>query len=118
MHRWVVLVRLVYLAVDPLGSHKIIPYRGSQIIITLSFPFGIASNLLVLFYWQEILSKRNMKVAPFLRRLIAPFIIFVILLFLLDLAGISTSSFPLIFCFIMRVLLNILCFSYDWIGIN
>jgi hypothetical protein len=82
-----VLVRIVYLAVDPLGSKKLVPYRGSQILITLSFPFCIASNLLVLFYWHELLSKRNMKVSPFLQRLVVPFIVFVAILLILDLAG-------------------------------
>jgi len=89
------LIRIVYLSVDPLGSRKIVPYRGSEILITLSFPFGIASNLLILFYWQELLSKRNMKVSPFLKRLVVPFIIFVILLILLDLAGNYHLSNPL-----------------------
>jgi hypothetical protein len=78
---------LIYLSVDPLGSKKLVPYQGSQILITLSFPFCIASNLLVLFYWQELLSKKYIKVSPFLNRLIVPFIVFVIILILLDLAG-------------------------------
>jgi len=100
------LIRIVYLSVDPLGSRKIVPYRGSEILITLSFPFGIASNLLILFYWQELLSKRNMKVSPFLKRLVVPFIIFVILLILLDLAGGITRGFDLVLYFPTIVLVN------------
>jgi Mn2+/Fe2+ NRAMP family transporter len=73
--------------VDPLGARKILPYKVTQVLFSVSLPFGIASSLLVLFYWEEIFDKRNMKLSPFLRRLVLPFLIFVALVVLLDLAG-------------------------------
>lgn len=63
------------------------PLSSKPNFLSVSFPFGIASNLLVLFYWQEIFDKRNMKLSPFLRRLVVPFLVFVALVVLLDLAG-------------------------------
>jgi hypothetical protein len=72
--------------VDPLGARKNMPYVVVQIFYTISIPFGLSSNLLVLFAWEEILSQ-SIKVSPFLSRLLIPFLVCVIILFFLDLAG-------------------------------
>jgi hypothetical protein len=66
------------------------PYQVVQIFYTISLPFGFSSNLLVLFTWQEVL-KKDVRVASFLSRLLVPFLVVVAILFLLDLAGISTT---------------------------
>jgi hypothetical protein len=81
------LLRLVYIALDPLDATRLIPYIWEQILLTIYFPFGVASNLLFLFCWQEILTMKNMKVSPFLSKLLVPFIVVSIILFLLDLAA-------------------------------
>jgi hypothetical protein len=81
------ILRLIYVAVDPLGATRLLPYLWDQILQTIYFPFGVASNLLYLFCWQEILTMKNMKVSPFLSKLLVPFIIVSVFLFLLDLAG-------------------------------
>jgi hypothetical protein len=83
------VVRLVFLSLD----QKSVPYQHNQILVSISNPFGIASTLLVLFYWQEIFDKRIMKLSPFLKRLVIPFLIFVALVFLLDLAGLIFISY-------------------------
>jgi hypothetical protein len=81
------ILRLVYIAVDPLDATRLIPYLWNQVLQTIYFPFGVASNLLFLFCWQEILTMKNMKVSPFLSKLLVPFIVVSIFLFLVDLAG-------------------------------
>lgn len=101
-------VRIVYLSLDPLGSRKIIPYRGIQIMATLSLLFHIAGDLLILFYWQEILTRHSLQVSPFLSKLIAPFIILVVVLFLLDLAGIA--SFFFFFFFLLSLFISSILF--------
>jgi hypothetical protein len=88
------LIRIVYLSMDPLGAFRDMPYQVVQIFITISLPFGLASNLLILFTWQEILSQ-SIKVAPFLTRLLVPFLIVVTIVFLLDLAGGISRAFGL-----------------------
>jgi hypothetical protein len=90
--------------VNPLGARKNMPYVVVQLFYTISLPFGLASNLLVLFAWEEILSQ-SIRVSPFLSRLLIPFLVLVIILFLLDLAGnqykIHFLSFSFIFHFIL-----------------
>jgi hypothetical protein len=91
------MIRGAYICVDPLFIHRITHYTASQVLITFSFPFGMATNFLVIFYWQEVLSKRRTKltVSPFLERLKPLFIVVIIVLFILDLAGGLTRGLDL-----------------------
>jgi len=45
------LVRLIYVAVDPLWSRAIYPLPLEHLLWTMSHPFSLAVTILITFYW-------------------------------------------------------------------
>lgn len=84
------ILKLVYLAVDPIFSRNIFSYMASQVLNTMTFPISAITTLLITFYWHEVLKKTSAKAYFNLhkKRFIIPSIIFSILIFALE---ISTS---------------------------
>jgi hypothetical protein len=52
------LGKLLYLALDPFGANRVLTYSGERILASLSFPFSLTSNFLIIFYWTVTLQKR------------------------------------------------------------
>jgi hypothetical protein len=96
--------------------------RGSTFLYNF-IPFWSVKQLLVLFAWEEIFSQ-SIRVSPFLSRLLIPFLVLVIILFLLDLAGnqynIHFLSFSFIFDFILTnwTLFCFVLFCFEQVGLQ
>jgi hypothetical protein len=91
--------------------------RGSTFLYNF-IPFWSVKQLLVLFAWEEIFSQ-SIRVSPFLSRLLIPFLVLVIILFLLDLAGNQYNIHFLSFSFIFDFILTnwtLFCFVLFWSG--
>lgn len=84
-----VMIRFVFITVDPFGSRHIMSYLQAQMLTTLSFPFIVLSMLLVTLYWHELIHKVDNKVNPFLSRLKIPFFVICALLLAFEI----TSSY-------------------------
>jgi len=77
--------RFVYL-IDPVYTRRIFSFPLGSILVSLSFPLSLASNLMITFYWQEILTFHKFEyiTIPKLHRLKWPFVIIVIIMFGLE----------------------------------
>jgi len=62
------LVRFVYVTIDPFSCRLLFNFLSTQILVTLSIPFTLASTLLISLYWAEVTSKNNVLVLDFLQR--------------------------------------------------
>jgi uncharacterized membrane protein len=61
------ILRVVYLLVDPFGCFG---YYGFAfpLLTTISFPFDVATFILITLYWYEAVTDASIKVYPFLKR--------------------------------------------------
>jgi hypothetical protein len=84
------MLRIVYLAVDPFSCFGV--YGGASNFLTpLSFPFEVATFMLITFYWFEAVTNASIKVYPFIDRF-KPFffaftIIFLAVIILISVLG-------------------------------
>lgn len=78
--------RAVYFGIDPLFLREVFTNMELMILVTLSFPMGIASTLLLIFWWQEILTSKFTEILPSLNKFKIPFIITSVLLVIIDIS--------------------------------
>jgi hypothetical protein len=78
------LWRILYTAVDPMSCHFVFVYTVGSFIDTISLPYGVATFVLISFYWHEMLGS-TVKINPFLRKLLIPFFVITLLLIAADL---------------------------------
>jgi hypothetical protein len=78
------LWRLLYTAVDPLSCYFVFGYTVGSFIDTVSVPYGVATFVLISFYWHEMLGS-TVKINPFLRKLLIPFFVITLALIAADL---------------------------------
>jgi len=75
------LERMIYV-IDPYFTRRIWPYLVGDILLTFSPHFTFLANLMINFYWQEVLSPTNFTVVillnPYRWIILAVFIIFLI----------------------------------------
>jgi hypothetical protein len=72
------LLRIAYFAVDPFACFG---YYGNALsfMTTISFPFEVATFVLITFYWYEAVTNASLEVYPFLARFKPFFFVFCIL---------------------------------------
>lgn len=79
-------IRIAWVSVDPLGTYNIYPYWWVQVGLTIPFPFVIASALVIVLYWHEMMAKSGHKMNPFLDKMLKPFLGCALFLFVFELA--------------------------------
>jgi hypothetical protein len=86
-------IRLAYTCTDPFWAWRILPDSGSQMLITLSFPFSLTAGILLTFWWAEMLRKTKLKVTPFVSSYRNTAIFVIVLLFAIELICSSLRAF-------------------------
>jgi hypothetical protein len=71
------LLRLIYLPVDPFGCFGVYG-QAFSFVTTISFPYEVATFILITFYWHEALTDASVKVYPFLSKFKVFFFVFII----------------------------------------
>jgi hypothetical protein len=89
------LLRLIYLPVDPFACFGVYGQTFS-FITTISFPYEIATFILITFYWYEALTDPSIKIYPFLARF-KPFFFVFIILFIVVIFVVTIIGYYLVF---------------------
>jgi hypothetical protein len=90
-----ITLRFVYVAVDPFFTRRIFNYTAGQILKTISFPLGIVTSLLLMYYWHVLLTSKRISVSSFMKKLLWPFVTLAAVLLLLDFASNVVQSLNL-----------------------
>jgi hypothetical protein len=75
------ILRLLYVAVDPIFSRQIYPFSATHALWTLSQPFTLTVTILITFYWHDIIHGLSLNVNQLVGRFKVPFFIVIGLLF-------------------------------------
>lgn len=79
---------------DPLGSRRVIPVELVQVLSYVYIPLILCATFMVLLYWLECLTMREVRTVRYLKRLRIPFYGFAIYLFI---AEIATAAVRIVF---------------------
>jgi hypothetical protein len=89
------VIRLIFVAVDPLGMRRVRSFYCEHVFRTLSLDFTAACVVIIIFYWNEQLTYVQMNVT-FVRKLQVPLIVAIVLIFALEAtAQIIRAELPL-----------------------
>lgn len=80
------ILRGMWTASDPFGAYGTTTFLVSQIGFSISYPFGVASCLLLALYWHELIKRTGKRINLFLDRLKWPFLIVSALMFAFEVA--------------------------------
>ena len=71
-------LRVIWTVGDPFGVWGNLNFMFGQVFMTISFPLTVCSTLLIALYWHEMVNRTGgKKPAIFLRKLKVPFLIFI-----------------------------------------
>jgi hypothetical protein len=113
------IIRLIYVAVDPLWSRAIYPLPLEHLLWTLSHPFSLAVTILITFYWHDVMHGMSLNINQMLGRFKIPFIVVIVILFGIEIgfgitrALISVTGVPVAIMIVVNsIIYSIVCFGF------